>query len=122
MQAGAADAAARPAKYLVSGEIVEFGRKETSDWMFWGILSAGKNQVAYAKVNLNVLNTSTHEVLHSVQGAGLFYFAQRDYVAASFSGTSNYDWVVSGKVLDLAIIEAVNRLSADLAGGQCRLE
>lgn len=108
-------------KYLVSGEILEFGRKETSDWLLWGILSASKKQVAYAKINLNILDTSTLEVVHSVQGEGQFHFSQNGYVAASFSGASTFDWVVSGKVIDLAIVEAVNRLTADIANQNCRL-
>lgn len=115
----------RPAKsprYIVSGDIIEFGRKETGDWAFWGLLTASSKQVAYAKVNLNILNTATSEVVHSVQGAGQFHFNQREFIAASFTGTSTFDWVISGKVLDLAIVEAVNRLSEDLARGNCRLE
>jgi curli biogenesis system outer membrane secretion channel CsgG len=109
-------------KYIVSGDIIEFGRKETGEWALWGLLTANAKQVAYAKVNLNILNASTSEVVYSVQGAGQFHFSQREYIAASFSGTSSFDWVISGKVLDLAIMEAVNRLSNDLARGNCRFD
>jgi curli biogenesis system outer membrane secretion channel CsgG len=109
-------------KYIVSGDIIEFGRKETGDWLLWGLLSASAKQVAYAKVSLNILNASTSEVIHSVQGEGEFHFNQREYIGASFSGTSSFDWVISGKVLDLAIVESVNRLTEDLARGSCRLD
>jgi curli biogenesis system outer membrane secretion channel CsgG len=118
----AISAPARAPKYIVAGNIIEFGRKETSGWVLWGLLATSKKQVAYAKINLNILNAATYEVVHSVQGAGQFHFNERDYVAASFSGTSSFDWVISGKVLELAIIETVNRLSGDISRGDCRLE
>lgn len=109
-------------KYIVSGDIIEFGRKETAGWMLWRLLAASSNQVAYAKVNLNIINASTLEVVHSVQGAGQFYFTEREFVSASVLGASSFDWVLSGKVLDLAVVEAVNRLSEDLSRGQCLLK
>jgi curli biogenesis system outer membrane secretion channel CsgG len=109
-------------RYVIAGDIVEFGRKETSGSILWGILTEDVRQVAYAKVHLNVLDASTSEVLHSVQGAGQHHFSARENLAWSFQGHSTYDWVISGKVLDLAVVEAINRLTSDIAQGKCRLD
>ena len=38
--------------------MTEFGRKEVGDRQLFGILGRGKTQVAYAKVNLNVVNVT----------------------------------------------------------------
>ena len=44
------------ATYVITGDVTEFGRKEVGDRQLFGILGRGKTQVAYAKVNLNVVN------------------------------------------------------------------
>ncbi|MFY0100262.1 CsgG/HfaB family protein, partial [Acinetobacter baumannii] len=43
------------ANYVVTGDVTEFGRKETGDRQLFGILGRGKSQVAYAKVALNIV-------------------------------------------------------------------
>lgn len=58
------------ATYVITGDVTEFGRKEVGDRQLFGILGRGKTQVAYAKVNLNVVNVNTSEVVFSTQGAG----------------------------------------------------
>ncbi|NAW45070.1 hypothetical protein FGF76_24090, partial [Salmonella sp. gx-f4] len=40
------------ANYIITGDVTEFGRKEVGDNQLWGILGRGKQQIAYAKVNL----------------------------------------------------------------------
>lgn len=96
------------ADYVVTGDVTEFGRKTVGDQQLFGILGRGKSQVAYAKVNLNVVNVNTSEVVYSVQGAGEFSLSNREVVG--FGGTAGYDSTLNGKVLDLAIREAVNNL------------
>lgn len=96
------------ANYILTGEVADFGRKETGDVELFGILGSGKQQVAYSKVNLNVVNVLTSEVVFSVQGAGEYKLSDRDVLG--FGGASGYDSTLNGKVLDLAIREAVNRL------------
>jgi curli biogenesis system outer membrane secretion channel CsgG len=59
-------------------------------------------------VNLNVINVLTSEVVYSVQGAGEYALSNREVLG--FGGTAGYDSTLNGKVLDLAIREAVNRL------------
>jgi curli biogenesis system outer membrane secretion channel CsgG len=91
------------ANYVITGEVVEFGRKEVGDVELFGILGSGKEQVAYSKVNLNVV-----DVISSEQGAGQYTLSSRELLG--FSGTSGYDSTLNGKVIDLAMREAVDRL------------
>jgi curli biogenesis system outer membrane secretion channel CsgG len=108
--------AIRGADYVVTGDISEFGRKETGDRQLFGILGRGKAQVAYAKVTLNIVNTVTSEIVYSARGAGEYELTNREIVG--FGTTAGYDSTLNGKVLDLAMREAVNTLVAGLDGGQ----
>lgn len=103
------------ADYVVTGDVTEFGRKETGDQQLFGILGRGKTQVAYAKVNLNVVNISTSEVVYSTQGAGEYALSNREVIG--FGGTASYDSTLNGKVLDLAMREAINRLVDGINAG-----
>jgi curli biogenesis system outer membrane secretion channel CsgG len=72
--------------------------------------------VAYAKVALDVVDIRTSEVVFSVQGAGEYQLSNREILG--FGGTSGYDSTLNGKVLDLAIREAVDKLAAAVDDGQ----
>ncbi|OOF43080.1 hypothetical protein BKK49_01175 [Rodentibacter rarus] len=103
------------ANYVITGDVTEFGRKVVGDHQLFGILGKGKEQVAYAKVALNVVNAQTSEVIYSVQGAGEYSLSNREIIG--FGGTAGYDSTLNGKVLDLAIREAVNKLVAGVESG-----
>jgi len=103
------------ASYVITGDVTEFGRKETGDKQLFGLLGRGKSQVAYAKVNLNVVNVQTSEVVFSAQGAGEYSLDSREIIG--FGGTSSYDSTLNGKVLDLAMREAVNTLVNGIQSG-----
>ena len=103
------------ADYVVTGDVTEFGRKEVGDQQLFGILGRGKSQVAYAKVSLNIVNTATSEVVFSSQGAGEYALSNREVIG--FGGTASYDSTLNGKVLDLAIREAVNHFAAAIDDG-----
>lgn len=103
------------ADYVVTGDVTEFGRKEVGDQQLFGILGKGKQQVAYAKVALNIVDVVTSEVVFSAQGSGEFSLANREVVG--FGGTASYDSTLNGKVLDLAIREAVNTMVANIDSG-----
>lgn len=106
------------ADYVVTGDVTEFGRKDVGDRQLFGILGRGKTQVAYAKVNLNIVNTLTSEVVYSSQGAGEYSLSEREVIG--FGSTANYDATLNGKVLDLAIREAVNNLVNGIESGAWR--
>jgi len=108
--------AIKGADFAVTGDVVEFGRKEVGDVQLFGILGSGKKQVAYSKVTLNIVDVLTSEVVYSVQGAGEYALSDREVLG--FGGTSGYDSTLNGKVLDLAIREAINRLVEGLEQGK----
>lgn len=103
------------ARYVITGDVTEFGRKETGDKALFGILGRGKSQVAYAKVALNVVDVRTSEVVFTSQGAGEYQLSNREVLG--FGGTASYDSTLNGKVLDLAIREAVNNLVGGIEKG-----
>jgi curli biogenesis system outer membrane secretion channel CsgG len=104
------------AAYVLTGDVSEFGRREVGDYQFFGILGRGKKQVAYAKVSLNVVDIRTTALVCSAQGAGEYELSSREILG--FGGTSSYDPTLNGKVLDLAIREAVDRLTEAIDSGQ----
>ena len=108
----------KSADFIVTGDVTEFGRKEVGDQQLFGLLGRGKTQVAYSKVNLNIVNAETSEVVFSVQGAGEYQLSNREVIG--FGGTASYDATLNGKVLDLAIREAVNRLVEGIDQGAWR--
>jgi len=96
------------ARYAVSGAVTEFGRKVTGDKQLFGILGSGKNQIAYAKVSLNIVDVLTSEIIYSTQGAGEYQLSEREIIG--FGSNTGYDATLNGKVLNFAITEAVNEL------------
>jgi curli biogenesis system outer membrane secretion channel CsgG len=107
--------AIKGADFLVTGAVSEFGRKEVGDRALFGLLGRGKTQVAYAKVTLNIVNPLTSEVVYSVAGGGEYTLSEREILG--FGSTASYDATLNGKVLDLAIREAVDRLVTGLESG-----
>ena len=106
----------RGASYVITGDITEFGRKDVGDQQLFGILGRGKTQIAYAKITLNVVDALTSEVVFSARGAGEYELSNREVLG--FGGTAGYDATLNGKVLDLAMREAVNNLVAGKDAGQ----
>jgi len=104
------------ADFAITGDVVEFGRKEVGDQQLFGILGSGKKQVAYSKVTLNVVDVLSSEVVYSVQGAGEYALSNREVIG--FGGTAGYDSTLNGKVLDLAIRESIDRLVEGMEQGK----
>lgn len=106
------------ARYVITGDVTEFGRKEVGDHQLFGLLGRGKQQVAYAKVALNVVDIETSEVVYSTFGAGEYALSNREVIG--FGGTASYDSTLNGKVLDLAIRQAVDGLVKGVEAGAWR--
>jgi curli biogenesis system outer membrane secretion channel CsgG len=106
----------RGAEYIVTGDVAEFGRKEVGDMQLFGILGSGKKQIAYSKVILNIVDVQTTDIVYSVQGAGEYELSSREVLG--FGGTQGYDSTLNGKVLDLAMREAINRLVEGVEQGK----
>lgn len=103
------------ADFTITGDVVEFGRKESGDAQLFGILGEGKKQVAYSKVTLNVVDVLTSQVVFTASGAGEYALSNREVLG--FGGTASYDSTLNGKVLDLAIREAVDNLVQGMQSG-----
>lgn len=108
------------ARYVITGDVTEFGRKAVGDRQLFGLLGKGKSQIAYSKVTLNLVDVTTSEVIYSVQGAGEYSLSEREVIG--FGSTASYDATLNGKVLDLAIREVVNKLVTGLESGQWQAE
>ncbi|WP_020410528.1 CsgG/HfaB family protein [Hahella ganghwensis] len=107
------------ARYVISGSVTEFGRKEVGDRQLFGILGRGKEQVAYAKVSLSVVDVTNSQIIYSTQGAGEYSLSNREIVG--FGGTAGYDATLNGKVLNFAITEVVNNMVSDLESGALKI-
>ncbi len=104
------------ADILVSGQVTEFGRKTVGDEQLFGVLGRGKTQTAYSKVSLNLIDAKTSRVVHSIQGAGEFALSDREVLG--FGSKAGYDSTLNGKVLNLAITDAVNKLVSSMETGE----
>jgi curli biogenesis system outer membrane secretion channel CsgG len=109
----------RALQYSVSGDILESGRKETGDYQLGGLLGFGRQQVMYAKISLRLVKQSTKEIIYTGVGEGTYQTNQRDIL--SFGSYSGFDPVLNGKVLDLAIVDAVNALTGAVNSGSVKL-
>ncbi|MEJ2681669.1 MAG: CsgG/HfaB family protein [Gammaproteobacteria bacterium] len=103
------------ARYVIGGAVTEFGRKETGDKQLFGIAGSGKTQTAYSKITLTVIDVVSSAVIYSTQGAGEYSLSNREIIG--FGSQAGYDATLNGKVLNLAITEAVNHLVHDLQNG-----
>ena len=112
---GGTEQALEGAEVAVGGDVTEFGRRTTGDRQLFGVLGSGKTQVAYAKVALNLVDVTTSRVVYAAQGAGEYALSNRE--VAGFGSTASYDATLNGKVLNLAITEAVNNLVTGLENG-----
>lgn len=106
--------------FVVTGEVTEFGRKVTGDRMLFGIFGRGKKQTAYSKVSLNIVDVRTSEIIYAIQGAGEYALSNREVLG--FGGTAAYDATLTGKVLNLAIMDVVNKLVVGLERGEWSLK
>ena len=108
------------ARYTVTGDVTEFGRKVTGDRQLFGIFGSAKNQTAYAKISLNIVDVVTSEIVYSTQGAGEYVMSNREVLG--FGGTASYDATLNGKVLNFAIKETVNNMVRDIQNGAWNIQ
>lgn len=95
---------------LIIGSLTEFGRKNIGET---GFLSSSKRQVAFAKVDLRVVDTSTSQVLFATSGAG--EASTETASVAGFGSRAGYDGTLNDAAIRQAVSEAVNRLSFQLS-------
>lgn len=95
--------------YLIVGSISEFGRKNISDT---GVFSRSKLQVAYAKVNVRLIDVKTGQIIFAQEGSG---------EATSEAGTTfgvgthvGYDSTLNDKAISTAIGSVVDGIMQNL--------
>ena len=96
---------------LIVGSLTEFGRKTVGQT---GFASSSKKQVAFAKVDLRVVDVSTGQVFFATSGAG--ESSTESASTFGFGSQAAYDGTLNDSAIRQAISEAVNRLSSELAG------
>jgi len=95
---------------LVIGSLTEFGRKTVGAT---GFVSSSKRQVAFAKVDVRVVDVSTAQVLFATSGAG--EASTETASTFGFGSQASYDGTLNDAAVRQAVSEAVSRLSADFS-------
>ena len=94
---------------LVIGSLTEFGRKTIGES---GFVSSSKRQVAFAKVDVRVVEVNTGHVFFAVSGSG-----QASTETAStfgFGSQASYDGTLNDAAIRQAVVGAVNRLTVEM--------
>ena len=102
-------------QYVVTGAVTEFGRRETGTEALGGAFGKTRKQTAYAKVSLTIVDVRTSQAVYSVQGAGEFDLDTGQVLG--FGSQASYDATLTDKVLNLAMIDVVNKLVGGLQAG-----
>jgi curli biogenesis system outer membrane secretion channel CsgG len=95
---------------LIIGSLSEFGRKTLGES---GFLSSSKRQVAFAKVDLRVVDTSTAQVLFATSGAG--EASTETASTMGFGSRAGFDGTLNDAAIRQAVSEAVSRLSVQMS-------
>lgn len=104
--------------YVITGNIIELGRRELKDHSLFSLMGQGNPQVTFAKVELQVVDPSFSRVVHSVPGA-----AEQTHPDWKSTGLGDAFAAVAplnnknDNVLDQAIRDAVQRLVASIDSG-----
>jgi curli biogenesis system outer membrane secretion channel CsgG len=96
---------------LIIGSLTEFGRKTVGET---GFASSSKRQVAFAKVDLRVVDTNTSHVFFATSGAG--EASTETASTFGFGSQAAYDGTLNDTAIRQAVSEAVSRLSTELSG------
>jgi curli biogenesis system outer membrane secretion channel CsgG len=115
---GKKGAAIQGSRYLLTGAVTEFGRREIGNESLGGLIHKSKSQQLHAKVQISVVDSNTSAIIGSYQGEGEFALGTKRVLG--FGSRAGYDATLADKVLNLAIMEAVKDLIADVDQGRIR--
>lgn len=96
---------------LIIGSLTEFGRKAIGAT---GFVSSSKRQVAFAKVDIRVVDVSTGHVFFATSGAG--EASTETASTFGFGSQAAYDGTLNDAAIRQAVAEAINRLSVEMNG------
>lgn len=94
---------------LIIGSLTEFGRKTLGET---GFASSSKRQVAFAKVDLRVVDTNTGHVFFATSGAG--EASTETASTFGFGSQAAYDGTLNDAAIRQAVSETVNRLTSEM--------
>jgi curli biogenesis system outer membrane secretion channel CsgG len=115
---GKKGAAVQGSRYILTGAVTEFGRREIGNESLGGLIHKSKSQQLHAKVQISVVDSSSSAIVGSYQGEGEFALGTKRVLG--FGSRAGYDATLADKVLNLAIMEAVRDLIADVDQGRIR--
>lgn len=93
---------------LIMGSLTEFGRKTVGET---GFVSSSKKQVAFAKIDVRVVDVATGLSLFATSGAG--ESSTQTASTFGFGSQASYDSTLNDSSIRQAISEVVNRLSTE---------
>ncbi len=94
---------------LIIGSLTEFGRKTVGET---GFLSASKRQVAFAKIDIRVVDTKTGLVFFATSGAG--EASTETASTFGFGSQAGYDGTLNDSAIRQAVSEAINKLTQQM--------
>jgi curli biogenesis system outer membrane secretion channel CsgG len=95
---------------LIIGSLTEFGRKTLGES---GFVSSSKRQVAFAKVDVRLVDVATGHVFFATSGAG--EASTESASTFGFGSHASYDGTLNDTAIRQAVSEAISRLSAEVA-------
>jgi curli biogenesis system outer membrane secretion channel CsgG len=95
---------------LIIGSLTEFGRKTIGQS---GFASASKRQVAFAKIDLRLVDLKTGLVFFATSGAG--EASTETASTFGFGSQASYDGTLNDAAIRQATADAVNRMTTELA-------
>lgn len=95
---------------LIIGSLTEFGRKTIGAT---GFVSTSKRQVAFAKVDVRVVDVKTGHVFFATSGAG--EASTETASTFGFGSQASYDGTLNDAAIRQAVSDAVNRLSVEMS-------
>ena len=95
---------------LIIGSLTEFGRKTVGAT---GFVSSSKRQVAFAKIDIRVVEVSTGHVFFATSGAG--EASTETASTFGFGSQASYDGTLNDTAIRQAVSEAVSRLTVEMS-------
>ena len=95
---------------LIVGSLTEFGRKTLGES---GFVSSSKRQVAFAKVDVRVVDVNTGHVFFATSGAG--ESSTETASTFGFGSRADYDGTLNDSAIRQAVSAAVSRLAVEMS-------
>jgi len=97
------------ADYLIVGSVTEFGRKEKGKV---GVFSRTKEQVAYAKVHVRLIDVRTGQIIYAEEGEG--ESSSEAGTVLGMGSRAGYDSTLNDKALEAAIVNLSSNIIENL--------